>query len=207
VVECQRAGLKASSYEYAVMLMRPEHRPNIDVNLKRKIEAIVRRRATNTEDVVEELSLCPISNQLIAESSLTCPTTRDALPMCIITGKHVLKDDWCFCPNSGFPALYSEYMRYIENEFKSALKAAGGGEEDSQFGSPSRGRSVAVAMDPILGQNVSISDLTKSTPEEAMKYIQKYNNVKEEKAKDGKDEGGGDKSNPPSPQKKSSSKQ
>mmetsp|Transcript_13758 Transcript_13758/g.22763 ORF Transcript_13758/g.22763 Transcript_13758/m.22763 type:complete len:1465 (-) Transcript_13758:1902-6296(-) len=202
VVECQRAGLKASSYEYAVMLMRPEHRPNIDANLKRKIEAIVRRRATNSEDVVEELSLCPISNQMIAESSLTCPTTRDALPMCIITGKHMLKDDWCFCPNSKFPALYSEYMRFIENEYKSALKIAGGRDDDSQFSSPSR-RSAAVAMDPILGQNVSISDLTKSTPEEALKYIQKYNNVKEEKPKGEKDDKEeGNKSNPSSPQKK-----
>lgn len=45
VIECQRAGLKASSYEYAAMLMRPEYRPAIDANLKRKIEAIVRRRS------------------------------------------------------------------------------------------------------------------------------------------------------------------
>ena len=185
VVECQRAGLKASSYEYAVMLMRPEHRPNIDPNLKRKIEAIVRRRATNTEDVTEDLSLCPISNQLIAESNLTCPTTRDALPMCIITGRHMVKDDWCFCPNSQFPALYSEYVQYIESEYKTALKAASGQDNDDEgkFNSPSK-RAQAVAMDPILGQNISISDLTKSTPEEAVKYIQKYNNVKEEKPKE-----------------------
>ncbi|CAE7660587.1 WDR19, partial [Symbiodinium microadriaticum] len=60
VVECQRAGLKASSYEYAAMLMRPEYRSNIDTNLKRKIEAIVRRRSANSDDVQEELSPCPI---------------------------------------------------------------------------------------------------------------------------------------------------
>mmetsp|Transcript_5933 Transcript_5933/g.11338 ORF Transcript_5933/g.11338 Transcript_5933/m.11338 type:complete len:119 (+) Transcript_5933:1-357(+) len=114
----------------------------------------------------------------------------------------MLKDDWCFCPNSKFPALYSEYMRFIENEYKSALKIAGGRDDDSQFSSPSR-RSAAVAMDPILGQNVSISDLTKSTPEEALKYIQKYNNVKEEKPKGEKDDKEeGNKSNPSSPQKK-----
>ena len=31
--------------------------------------------------------------------------------------------DWCFCPNSKMPALYSEYTRYIEGEIQ-ALKAA-----------------------------------------------------------------------------------
>jgi hypothetical protein len=36
--------------------------------------------------------------------------------MCIITGKHMLLDDWCFCPISKFPALYSAYVNYIEIE-------------------------------------------------------------------------------------------
>ena len=204
VVECQRAGLKASAYEYAVILMRPEHRPTIDPNLKRKIEAIVRRRASNLEDIAEGLSMCPISNQLIAESNLSCPTTRDALPMCIITGKHMVLDDWCFCPNSNFPALHSEYIQYIENEYKSALKATG--QEEMVFSSPSK-RSMAVAMDPILGKDVYISDLVKTTPEEAKKYIQKYNNVKEEKSKDGNDEKGDGQEGQSSPNKKASTKQ
>lgn len=44
VVECQRADMKATAYEYAAMLMRPEHREEINPAYKRKIEAMVRRR-------------------------------------------------------------------------------------------------------------------------------------------------------------------
>lgn len=144
VIECQRAGLKASAYEYSTMLMRPEYRPSIDANLKRKIEAIVRRRCVcacyitlfflppnrlfalykirfaQGEETQEDLSACPISAQLIPEYQLESPTTRDALPMCIITGKHMLLDDWCFCPISKFPALYSAYVKYIETEIGAA---------------------------------------------------------------------------------------
>ena len=61
MIECQRAGLKCSAYEYAVMLMRPEHRGSIDANLKRKIEAVVRRRSQQEEEAPEDLSPCPIS--------------------------------------------------------------------------------------------------------------------------------------------------
>lgn len=42
VIECQRAGLKRSAFEYASMLMRPEYRSQIEPKFKRKIEALVR---------------------------------------------------------------------------------------------------------------------------------------------------------------------
>ena len=113
VIECQRAGLKASAYEYAVMLMRPEHRNAMDPNLKRKIEAIVRRRSQQGDEAPEDMSPCPVSSEMIPLTQLECPTTRDALPMCVVTGRHMVLSDWCFCPNSKMPALYSEYMRYV----------------------------------------------------------------------------------------------
>ena len=40
--------------------------------------------------------------------------------MCIITGKHMLLEDWCFCPISKFPALYSAYVSYIETEISAS---------------------------------------------------------------------------------------
>merc|ERR1711998_769188 len=43
VIECQRAGLKNSAYEYASMLMRQEYRSQIEPKFKRKIEAMIRR--------------------------------------------------------------------------------------------------------------------------------------------------------------------
>lgn len=42
VIECQRSGLKKSSFEFAAMLMRPEYRQQIDSKWKKKIEGIVR---------------------------------------------------------------------------------------------------------------------------------------------------------------------
>ena len=42
VIECQRAGLKTSAFNYAVVLMRPEHRSEIDDKYKKKIEGIIR---------------------------------------------------------------------------------------------------------------------------------------------------------------------
>jgi WD repeat-containing protein 19 len=185
VIECQLAGLKASSYEYAVTLVRPEYRSELDPNIKRKIEAVVRRRAANTEDIPEELSLCPLSNQLIPSMLLECPTTKDSLPMCIITGKHMLIDDWCVCPNSGFPALYSEYCKYIQFYAKQ-LERSTVPESDydiptsSSSSAKSRDMNVS-APDPILGKSVTMNDLVKITPEEALAYIKKYNNVFEKK--------------------------
>ena len=172
VVMCQKAGLKAQSYEYAKALMHPEHRAAIDENFKRKIEAIVRRKSSNAEDTPEELSACPVSGQMIPMTQLECPTTRDALPMCIVTGRHMLSDDWCFCPVSSFPALYSEYVNYIR------VTAAASDREDSKGGDP-------FAVDPILGQPVTVDQLKKITKEEALAYIQKYNNVKDEAPKEG----------------------
>lgn len=153
VVLCQKAGLKASSYEYAKALMHPEHRATIDDNFKRKIEAIVRRKSSNADDVPEELSMCPISHQMIPTTLLECPTTRDAIPMCIITGRHMLLDDWCFCPRSKFPATLSEYIKYID-----MMNRSQDDKDESQGG----------AVDPILGQPVDLSELVKCTQEEVI---------------------------------------
>lgn len=167
VILCVRAGLKASAYEYAVQLMRPEHRSNIDANLKKKIEAIVRRRLEKEDGPPEDVSPCPVSNQMISVTELECPTTRDALPMCVVTGQHMVLDDWCFCPISKCPALYSAYRKYIDVELNLAREE---GREQ-------------IALDPVLSKQIRITDLSLVTPDEAKKYIQRYNNVFEEKKK------------------------
>ncbi|KAJ1425692.1 hypothetical protein B484DRAFT_432008, partial [Ochromonadaceae sp. CCMP2298] len=166
--------------------------PSIDATLKRKIEAIVRRRYTQGEEAAEATLACPISGQMIAATSLECPTTRDALPMCVVTGRHMVLDDWCFCPTSKFPALYSEYVKYIEGELASqsaereAKEGAGGSPIAIGNGSPTSNISHALTVpDPVLGKNVSLSDLALATPEEATAYIQKYNNVEKKKEEGG----------------------
>jgi WD repeat-containing protein 19 len=150
VVLCQKAGLKSSSFEYAKALMHPEHRGSIDENFKRKIEAIVRRKSSNADDVQEDLSPCPISGQMIPATQLECPTTRDALPMCVVTGRHMVLSDWCFCPRSRLPATLSEYIRYIHATSSSPNSEGGAGG----------------AVDPILGLPIEVSELVKATPEE-----------------------------------------
>jgi WD repeat-containing protein 19 len=41
-IECYQAGLKASAFEYAAMLVRPEYRNQLDPKKKKNIETIVR---------------------------------------------------------------------------------------------------------------------------------------------------------------------
>ena len=186
VIECHRAGLKSSAFEYAVVLMRPENRQNIAPALKKKIEAIVRRKSIQGDEPPEELSPCPISGQQIPVSQLECPTTRDAIPMCIVTGRHMILEDWCFCPNSRFPALYSKYVEYIKNEALSKIDVDEE-EEEGKEGPALDGPKNAV--DPVLGKPVYIEDLKLITSAEASEYIKRYNNVKDEpeKKKDSKD--------------------
>jgi WD repeat-containing protein 19 len=196
VIECQRGGLKASAYEYAVMLMKPEHRQAIDVNLRRKIEAIVRRKSSVlTDEIPDELTSCPVTNDgtTIPAYQLESTVTRDAIPMCVITGKHMVLTDWCFCPNSKFPALYSEYLGYIQKERQLAQSAASEGvqandDEKASLGpssptsrSPTAKPNANVVLDPVLGKPISEKEITLCSIEEAMKYIQKYNNVIDEK--------------------------
>lgn len=42
VVQCTKAGLHGSAREFALVLMRPEHRAQVDPKIKRRIEALVR---------------------------------------------------------------------------------------------------------------------------------------------------------------------
>lgn len=192
VIECQLAGLKASSYEYAVMLVRPEFRSLLDVNLKRKIEAIVRRRGQQGEDLPEELTPCPVSSQLIPAMALECPTTKEALPMCVITGQHLLLDDWCFCPASRFPASYSAYIRYLQETHRRG-QGLGGGESKGE-GLMGNSNEI-VGPDPVWGKPVALKDLVRATEEEAMAYIRKYNNIMDTASTsegDGREGGGED---------------
>jgi WD repeat-containing protein 19 len=116
VIECQRAGLKNSAYEYATMLlMNADYRGQVDAKFKRKIESIV-RRPNKEEEAAEQLSPCPISKELIPLTELECPTTKDAIPMCVVTGRHMEADNWCTCPVSRMPALYTEYVKYLDFE-------------------------------------------------------------------------------------------
>ncbi|KAJ8298131.1 hypothetical protein KUTeg_024662 [Tegillarca granosa] len=114
VIECHRAGLKNSSFSYAAMLMRPEYRNNIDLKYKKKIEMIVRKPDKSEEE--EGLTPCPYCGFQLPETDLTCPECKNTIPYCIVTGRHVLKDDLSACPKCDFPAIFSEFIKLLETE-------------------------------------------------------------------------------------------
>ncbi|XP_076446829.1 WD repeat-containing protein 19-like isoform X2 [Babylonia areolata] len=114
VIECHRAGLKNSSFSYAAMLMRPEYRNGIDLKYKKKIEMIVRKPDKTEEE--EPLTPCPVCGFQLPESELLCPDCKNQLPYCIITGRHILREDLAACPSCDFPAIFSEFIRLLETE-------------------------------------------------------------------------------------------
>ncbi|VDP37007.1 unnamed protein product [Schistosoma curassoni] len=132
VIECQKAGLKSTSFSYAAMLLRPEYRDKLDVKYRRKFETLVRRTDLKTDNVgvlsgdngsilnqtnysvTETSTPCPSCGSRLLETSLYCTECRSTIPYCVITGYHVVKNDFATCPGCQFPALYSELMKYVE---------------------------------------------------------------------------------------------
>ncbi|NXA79906.1 WDR19 protein, partial [Thryothorus ludovicianus] len=114
VIECHRAGLKNSAFNFAAMLMRPEYRSKIDPKYKKKIETMVRRR--DTTETEEPTTACPYCAFQLPECELLCPSCKNNLPYCIATGRHMVRDDWTVCPHCDFPALYSEFQSMLQSE-------------------------------------------------------------------------------------------
>ena len=144
---------QSSAYKWAAFLCsNKKTKKELDsTKFKKKIQSIVRRPSCE-EEIVEELTACPVSNQMIPETSLECPTTKDAIPMCICSGKHIELDSTCFCPVSGLPALLHEYQHFVcikgENKDQTA-------HSDCETSVNNGGH----AFDPICGKQVSVRDL------------------------------------------------
>lgn len=114
VIECQRAGLKRSSFDYASMLMRPEYRAQVDERYRRNVEQIVRRRPQ--EEREERSSPCPICRFQVPGSLLDCPGCRNALPYCVASGRHVEAPGCVACPHCRFPAIRTEMLAHLASE-------------------------------------------------------------------------------------------
>jgi len=95
---------------------------------------------------------------MIGEMNLECPTTRDAIPFCIYTGKHMVLGDWCFCPNSGMPALYSIYKLFLEKEPKVSVRNSDNSHDEclDKISSP---------LDPVCQKPIQVEDLKKVSNE------------------------------------------
>lgn len=114
VIECSRSGLHNSAFNYATMLLRPEYKDSIDPKFKKKIESLVRH--PERSEIEEIATPCPNCNFKLLEYGLTCPGCQINIPYCIVTGAHMIRDDFTVCPKCDFPALYSEFMSFLESE-------------------------------------------------------------------------------------------
>jgi hypothetical protein len=95
----------------------------------------------------------------------------------------MILDDWCFCPNSKAPALYSEYIKYIANHTEHDNAESTGDYETSDSKSNVLRNSGIIPLDPVLNKSVHADQIRKVTVEEAKLYIKMYNNVIDEEKK------------------------
>eukprot|EP00455_Lapot_gusevi_P056858 TRINITY_DN9540_c0_g1_i8.p1 TRINITY_DN9540_c0_g1~~TRINITY_DN9540_c0_g1_i8.p1 ORF type:complete len:402 (+),score=109.73 TRINITY_DN9540_c0_g1_i8:43-1248(+) len=112
VIECHRANLKKSAFEYARTLLQPDYRKDIMEKYKPKIEAIVRRPSDEEEE--EKMSPCPYCNFELFDTVLDCPQCHNSLPFCIASGRHMVASDWTVCPSCRFPALYTQLKDMLD---------------------------------------------------------------------------------------------
>jgi len=115
VIECQRAKLNTDSYQYACMLMRPEHRPQVSEQYKKKIENIVRKPVTDdSKEASEATTPCMYCGFSMVDSQLDCPNCKNISPFCVVTGMRMLKEGWSHCPECNFPARRAPFLQCIE---------------------------------------------------------------------------------------------
>ncbi len=165
VLQCQRVGLSQPAYDYASLLVAdPQAHQELDPKIRRKVETIVRRHTASagTEDDTdaareeEATSPCPFCNTPVHVTQLQCPGPhKAAIPMCVVSGRHMERDDWSVCPNSGLPALYSEYVKYMEAE----------------------GENEHGVLDPVCGQPLQKQQLVRLAPAEVAVALARYTHI------------------------------
>jgi len=72
VIECSKAGLRASAFQHAATLMRPEYRDLIDTKYRKKIESLVRKPGKIAMEDPETTSPCPICKEDLSDFELHC---------------------------------------------------------------------------------------------------------------------------------------
>ncbi|KAG1674427.1 hypothetical protein FOA52_012954 [Chlamydomonas sp. UWO 241] len=116
VIECHRAGLKRTSYEYASMLMRPEYRNEVAMKYKKKIELMVRKPDKDADEAEEAMCECPFCQMPGPETELQCVSCQNIIPFDVATGKRITLADWSECPKCQFPASARHLIRILATE-------------------------------------------------------------------------------------------
>ena len=104
------------AFEHASTLVRPEYRSQLQEQYKRKIEAIVRKPGERNDAEEPETPSPYDPNANVAETVLECPSTRNTIPYCIATGRHIVLHDLALCPSCSFPASFSYFTKLVEAE-------------------------------------------------------------------------------------------
>ncbi|KRX03337.1 hypothetical protein PPERSA_05695 [Pseudocohnilembus persalinus] len=112
VIESSRAQIKVLAYKWAVELIRPENRKDINEKYKSKIENIARKPVR--DEIVENRSECPYCKNLVEEYSLDCKQCQNMLPFCIASGKHIVLEWLTFCPECQFPANINYFKKVLQ---------------------------------------------------------------------------------------------
>uniref|UniRef100_A0A915DYX9 WD repeat-containing protein 19 n=1 Tax=Ditylenchus dipsaci TaxID=166011 RepID=A0A915DYX9_9BILA len=113
VVTCTKAGLKASAFKFASLLLQPTYRQKIDEKYKRKIETVVRKSDRNSTDIEMKRTPCPMCQAPVEEFSLSCSECKSSIPYCVVTGRHVTSSDFAMCPSCSFPGFFSEFNKLV----------------------------------------------------------------------------------------------
>jgi len=116
VIECGRVGLKASAYKFACELMKPQYRADVAEAYKKKIEHVVRKQKDRTDEIEPVRTPCPFCATPVVDTDLKCDNCQNILPYCILTGLHMLKDDWTVCPQCNFPACYNGFKEHVASD-------------------------------------------------------------------------------------------
>ncbi|KAL3267292.1 hypothetical protein HHI36_011423 [Cryptolaemus montrouzieri] len=122
VIECHRAGLRHAAFKYASTLMNPDYRKSIDAKYVKKIEAVVRKPPKNGKggeplgDPLEALTPCPYCEYMLPETDIFCSNCKLNIPFCIVTGRHIVKDDLTACPECNFPAIRVEFLDILNKD-------------------------------------------------------------------------------------------
>lgn len=115
VIECQRAKMTTEAYQYSCMLMRPEYRPQVSEQYKKKIENIVRKPCADAEGAAHDTqSACMYCGGNMDDAQLDCTMCKNISPFCIVTGMRMLRDDWTYCPSCNFPAKRSAFTAALQ---------------------------------------------------------------------------------------------
>lgn len=118
VIECHRAGLRASAFTFASTLMRPEYRSQIDEKYSRKVEGIVRKAPRGIKELSDEATLemtpCAACGVQLLAMETTCHQCKTTLPICIATGQHLVSEDVVACPECDFPGVKEAMVRVFD---------------------------------------------------------------------------------------------